>query len=122
MQNNTLIEGVFAGLATSILLVAFLTLTPAANAAPANSVVRQACMADAQQLCSKNFGNPVAVQGCMRANRGKLSAGCTAALSKRRGEALAVCKKRLLPKVQGLGREKAVATVRSCVMAEMRRR
>ncbi len=102
-------------------LGAALISTPA-FAASANASMRQACMSDAMRLCSKHFGKPSAVQSCMRANRSKLSAGCTAAVGKRRGDVIAACKKRYLPKVQGLGREKAVATIRSCVSAEMRRR
>jgi hypothetical protein len=58
----------------------------------------------------------------MRANRNKLSAPCKAAAGKRRNQALAACRKRLLPKVRGLGREQARARIRSCVMAEMQRR
>ncbi len=58
----------------------------------------------------------------MRANRTKLSAGCQAALNKRRNQAIASCKKRLASKIQGLGRDKAREMVRSCVMADMQRR
>jgi hypothetical protein len=105
-----------------VLILMSMLLVPPAAAAAANAAVRQACMADARRHCSKHFGNPKAVQTCMRANRNKLSAGCKAALGKRRDQLIASCKKRLMPKLKGAGMEKARASIRSCVMAQMRAR
>jgi hypothetical protein len=91
-------------------------------AASQNAALRTACMADAKRLCGKHLGNPKARMACMRANRSKLSAGCRAAADKRRQQLIAVCRKRLMPKLKGAGREKARASVRSCVMSEMQKR
>jgi len=103
------------------LLIASPLFASPAMAASANAAMRQACMSDAKRLCSKHFGDRAAVRKCMRSNRGKLSSGCSAAIGKRRGDAIASCKKRLMPKVRGLGREKARAAIRSCAIAEMGR-
>lgn len=105
-----------------VLILASLLFAPPAAAAAANAALRQACMADAKRLCSQHFGNPKARQACMQANRSKLSAGCKAAVGKRRDQLIASCKKRLMPKLKGAGMEKARASIRSCVMAQMRAR
>lgn len=103
-----------------LLAVWALLAFPAASAAQ-NAALRSACMGDAKRLCGKVIGDPKARRACMQANRGKLSAGCQAALGKRREQAIASCKKRLASKIQGLGRDKARAVIRSCVMADMQR-
>ncbi|MEY9591229.1 hypothetical protein ABIA06_003520 [Bradyrhizobium yuanmingense] len=38
---------------------------------------RQACTRDAQRFCRKDLGNEMAVQGCLQANRAKLSKSCS---------------------------------------------
>ena len=38
---------------------------------------RQACTRDAQRFCRKDLGNDMAVQGCLQANRAKLSRSCS---------------------------------------------
>ncbi|MET4219693.1 hypothetical protein ACVWWG_001465 [Bradyrhizobium sp. LB7.2] len=37
---------------------------------------QQACSRDASRLCRKELGNDTAVQGCLQANRAKLSRSC----------------------------------------------
>lgn len=37
---------------------------------------RQACTRDAQHFCRKDLGNDGAVQGCLQANRARLSRAC----------------------------------------------
>jgi hypothetical protein len=37
---------------------------------------QNACSRDAQRFCRKELGNDGAVQGCLQANRGKLSRSC----------------------------------------------
>ena len=37
---------------------------------------QQACTRDAQRLCRKDLGNDGAVQGCLQANRARLSHAC----------------------------------------------
>ena len=37
---------------------------------------QNACTRDAQRLCRKELGNDSAVQGCLQANRGRLSRSC----------------------------------------------
>jgi hypothetical protein len=104
-----------------LLVIAMFQATPA-EAASANAALRSACMADAKRLCGKVLRDPKARMACMRANRSKLSAPCQAAAAKRREQAIAACKKRLMPQVKGLGRDQARGKIRSCVMAEMQRR
>jgi len=110
------------GVSVGPLLLALALLALPATSAAQNAAMRSACMADAKRLCGKVIGDPKARMACMRANRSKLSAGCQAAAAKRRDQALAACKKRLMPKVKGLGREQARARIRSCVVAQMQRR
>lgn len=38
---------------------------------------QKACTRDAQRFCRKDLGNDLAVQGCLQANRGKLSSSCS---------------------------------------------
>ena len=38
---------------------------------------QKACSRDAQRFCRKNLGNDLAVQGCLQANRAKLSKSCS---------------------------------------------
>ena len=38
---------------------------------------QQACSRDASRLCRKDLGNDGAVQGCLQANRAKLSRSCS---------------------------------------------
>ncbi len=38
---------------------------------------QQACTRDAQRFCRKDLGNDMAVQGCLQANRTKLSKSCS---------------------------------------------
>jgi hypothetical protein len=38
---------------------------------------QQACSRDASRFCRKDLGNDMAVQGCLRANRAKLSRSCS---------------------------------------------
>jgi hypothetical protein len=38
---------------------------------------QQACSRDASRLCRKDLGNDSAVQGCLQANRAKLSRSCS---------------------------------------------
>ncbi|MCK1383688.1 hypothetical protein [Bradyrhizobium sp. 21] len=38
---------------------------------------QQACSRDASRLCRKDLGNDMAVQGCLQANRAKLSRSCS---------------------------------------------
>ena len=42
-----------------------------------NSQEQQACSRDASRLCRKDLGNDSAVQGCLQANRAKLSRSCS---------------------------------------------
>lgn len=37
---------------------------------------QKACSRDAQRFCRKDLGNDLAVQGCLQANRAKLSKSC----------------------------------------------
>lgn len=37
---------------------------------------QKACSRDAQRFCRKDLGNDMAVQGCLQANRAKLSRSC----------------------------------------------
>ncbi|MGL9622518.1 hypothetical protein QRQ56_31565 [Bradyrhizobium sp. U531] len=37
---------------------------------------QKACSRDASRLCRKDLGNDMAVQGCLQANRAKLSKSC----------------------------------------------
>ncbi|MBR0989770.1 hypothetical protein JQ580_03465 [Bradyrhizobium japonicum] len=37
---------------------------------------QKACSRDAQRFCRKDLGNDMAVQGCLQANRAKLSKSC----------------------------------------------
>jgi hypothetical protein len=104
-----------------LLLVSALLALPTATAAQ-NAALRSACMGDAKRLCGKVIGDPKARRACMQANRSKLSAGCQAAIEKRRSQAIASCKQRLASKIQGQGREQARDVIRSCVVAEMQRR
>lgn len=108
--------------AIGFLMLASAMLASAPASAAPNDAVRTACMADAKRLCGKVIGDPKARMACMRANRSKLSPGCQAAAGKRREAAIAACKKRLMPKLKGIGQEQARAKVRSCVMAEFQRR
>ena len=38
---------------------------------------QKACSRDAQRFCRKDLGNDMAVQGCLQANRAKLSKSCS---------------------------------------------
>ncbi|MCK1301411.1 hypothetical protein IVB33_18130 [Bradyrhizobium sp. 24] len=38
---------------------------------------QQACSRDASRFCRKDLGNDMAVQGCLQANRAKLSRSCS---------------------------------------------
>lgn len=38
---------------------------------------QKACTRDAQRFCRKELGNDTAVQGCLQANRAKLSKSCS---------------------------------------------
>ncbi|AMA60300.1 hypothetical protein BCCGELA001_31545 [Bradyrhizobium sp. CCGE-LA001] len=38
---------------------------------------QKACTRDAQRFCRKDLGNDMAVQGCLQANRAKLSKSCS---------------------------------------------
>ena len=38
---------------------------------------QQACSRDASRFCRKDLGNDMAVQGCLQANRAKLSKSCS---------------------------------------------
>jgi len=38
---------------------------------------QKACSRDAQRFCRKDLGNDMAVQGCLQANRAKLSRSCS---------------------------------------------
>jgi hypothetical protein len=42
-----------------------------------NSQEQQACSRDASRLCRKELGNDGAVQGCLQANRARLSRSCS---------------------------------------------
>jgi hypothetical protein len=104
------------------LLLVLTVVAPSVAPASPNAALRSACVADAKRLCGKVIGDPKARMACMRANRSKLSSRCRAAADKRRGEARAACRTRLLPKLKSQGRDKAVAAIRSCVQSEMQRR
>jgi hypothetical protein len=108
--------------ATSGLLLIWALLMFPAESSAQNAALRSACMGDAKRLCGTVLRDPQARRACMQANRSKLSAGCQAALGKRRNQAIASCKKRLASKIQGLGRDKAREIIRSCVVAEIQRR
>jgi hypothetical protein len=38
---------------------------------------QKACSRDASRFCRKDLGNDMAVQGCLQANRAKLSKSCS---------------------------------------------
>jgi hypothetical protein len=48
-----------------------------AQGSAGNSQEQQACSRDASRLCRKDLGNDGAVQGCLQANRAKLSRSCS---------------------------------------------
>lgn len=51
--------------------------TPAVAQGPSGTPQeRQACSRDASRLCRKDLGNDGAVQGCLQANRTRLSRPC----------------------------------------------
>ncbi|WP_407185505.1 hypothetical protein [Bradyrhizobium centrosematis] len=65
------------------LLLATIALTALSNA-PAlaqghmgSPQEQQACSRDASRFCRKDLGNDGAVQGCLQANRAKLSRACS---------------------------------------------
>ncbi|MCG2629128.1 hypothetical protein L6654_21040 [Bradyrhizobium sp. WYCCWR 13023] len=66
-----------------LLLLATITLS-ALSSAPAfaqghmgTPQEQNACSRDASRLCRKDLGNDGAVQGCLQANRAKLSRSCS---------------------------------------------
>jgi len=66
-----------------LLLLATITLS-ALSSAPAfaqghmgTPQEQSACSRDASRLCRKDLGNDGAVQGCLQANRAKLSRSCS---------------------------------------------
>jgi hypothetical protein len=67
---------------STALLLAAVTLTAVTSAAFAQghmgtSQEQNACSRDASRLCRKDLGNDGAVQGCLQANRAKLSKSCS---------------------------------------------
>jgi hypothetical protein len=57
--------------------VALVSNSPASAQGHAGSPQeQQACSRDASRLCRKELGNDNAVQGCLQANRAKLSRSC----------------------------------------------
>lgn len=42
---------------------------------------QKACSRDASRFCRKDLGNDMAVQGCLQANRAKLSRSCSKVFS-----------------------------------------
>ncbi|KRQ01991.1 hypothetical protein ACNJX9_06510 [Bradyrhizobium sp. DASA03076] len=67
----------------NLLLLATITLS-ALSSAPAfaqghmgTPQEQKACSRDASRLCRKDLGNDGAVQGCLQANRAKLSRSCS---------------------------------------------
>ncbi|MDA9405955.1 MULTISPECIES: hypothetical protein [unclassified Bradyrhizobium] len=67
----------------NLLLLATITLS-ALSSAPAfaqghmgTPQEQNACSRDASRLCRKDLGNDGAVQGCLQANRAKLSRSCS---------------------------------------------
>ncbi|MBW7963713.1 hypothetical protein [Bradyrhizobium sp. BR 10261] len=67
----------------NLLLLATITLSALSNA-PAfaqghmgTPQEQNACSRDASRLCRKDLGNDGAVQGCLQANRAKLSRSCS---------------------------------------------
>ena len=66
------------------LLLAAVTLTAATSSVSAfaqghmgTPQEQNACSRDASKLCRKDLGNDGAVQGCLQANRAKLSKSCS---------------------------------------------
>jgi hypothetical protein len=64
------------------LLLAAVALTAVTSSAFAQghmgtSQEQNACSRDASRLCRKDLGNDGAVQGCLQANRAKLSKSCS---------------------------------------------
>lgn len=67
---------------STALLLAAVTLTAVTSSAFAQghmgtSQEQNACSRDASRLCRKDLGNDGAVQGCLQANRAKLSKSCS---------------------------------------------
>jgi hypothetical protein len=54
---------------------------PTFTIAAPSAAVRAACHEDARRVCGAVFGNPGAVQACMREHRAELSEGCKAAMA-----------------------------------------
>jgi hypothetical protein len=67
---------------STALLLAAVTLTAVTSSAFAQGHMgtpqeQNACSRDASRLCRKDLGNDGAVQGCLQANRAKLSKTCS---------------------------------------------
>jgi len=67
---------------STALLLAAVALTAVTSSAFAQghmgtSQEQNACSRDASRLCRKDLGNDGAVQGCLQANRAKLSKSCS---------------------------------------------
>ena len=67
-----------------LLLLATITLSALGSNAPGfaqghmgTPQEQSACSRDASRLCRKDLGNDGAVQGCLQANRAKLSRSCS---------------------------------------------
>jgi len=63
--------------ATLILATLSATMTPVlAQGHMGTPQEQKACSRDASKFCRKDLGNDMAVQGCLQANRAKLSKSC----------------------------------------------